>query len=182
MATSSAASSVSKRWTVDIAVVITRMMNADSCARRSLLVVLLMPLAGCGGPAQSEAAPPAAAATPAGVVAPAPGPAPEDGEERRFTGVLHYTEIKPIKSVESYMGREFSLDTKGDGQLNIKASAAVSGEQLRALDGATITIRGRYHPEKSPPNDVQAPMGADGPMPWPAYYEVIEVVSGPARP
>jgi hypothetical protein len=156
----------------------------DRRVRSSLAVVVLVTLA-CDGPARppSAGAQPAAAPAKAEVAAPAEAPAAvKEGEERRFTGVLRYTEIKPVKSVESYLGREYSLETTSDGPLNVKASEAVSDEQLRALDGATITVRGRYHPEKLPPNDVQAPMGADGVMPWPAYYEVLEVVSGPPRP
>lgn len=154
------------------------------------LVVLWAMLAACDGPARPPSAeaqpvpatPQAGAETPkAEVAAPAAGPA-KAGEERRYTGVLRYTEIKPVKSVESYMGREYSLETTSDGPLNVKASAAVSDEQLRALDGKTITVRARYHPEELPPNDVQAPMGADGPMPWPAYYEVLELVSDPPKP
>ena len=157
----------------------------DPRGRSSLAVVCLVTLAACDGPAHppSAGAQPAAATGKAEVAAPAQSPATvKEGEERRFTGVLRYTEIKPVKSVESFLGREYSLETTSDGPLNVKASAAVSDEQLRALDGATITVRGRYHPEKLPPNDVQAPMGADGVMPWPAYYEVLEVVSGPPRP
>lgn len=189
VAVSSACSSVSKRWTVDTALVITRVMDKTLGSRGAVMVGLWAMLAACDGPArppsaeaQPAAATPKVEATPkAEATAPAEGPAKE-GEERRFTGVLRYTEIKPVKSVESYLGREYTLTTSGDGALNIKASAAVSDEQLRALDGKTITVRGRYHPEKLPPNDVQAPMGSDGPMPWPAYYEVLELVPGAANP
>lgn len=150
-------------------------------------MVLWATLAACDGPARapggeptpvaakSEPAPKAEAATPAA------GPVKE-GEERRYTGVLHYTEIPPVKSVEAFMGREFTLAIAGAESLNLKASAAVTDEQLRALDGATITVRARYHPEKQPPPDVQAPMGADGPMAWPAYHEVLELVPGPPKP
>lgn len=151
-------------------------------------MVLWATLAACDGPAR----PPGAGATPAPAntgaaapkteaAAPAQGPAKE-GEERRYTGVLRYTEVPAVKSVEAYMGREYTLETSSDGPLNLKASAAVSGEQLRALDGKTITVRARYHPERLPPPDVQAPMGPDGPMPWPAYHEVLELVSGPPAP
>lgn len=149
-------------------------MDSYRRARRSLLI-LLTTLVACAGPPGGETTP---AATPKAGEAP-PVAAAKDGEERRFTGVLRYTEIKPVKSVDSYMGREFTLETANDGPINLKAGAAVSDEQLRALDGATITVRGKFHPEKAPPNDVQAPMGAEGPMPWPSYYEVIELVSGP---
>lgn len=149
---------------------------------RAALVVLVGTLAACDGPARPPGgeAPPRTEAAPAKAEpqAPAPGPAAaaKEGEERRFTGVLRYTEIKPVKSVEAFEGREYSLETSSDGPLNVKASATVSDEQLRALDGKTITVRARFHPEKLPPNDVQAPMGMNGPMPWPAYYEVLELV------
>ena len=98
-------------------------------------------------------------------------------------GVLKYTELPKTKSVEAYMGREFSLATGGDGPLNVKASATVSEEQLRALDGATITVRARYHPESKPTHGESAPMGPDGTvMAWPSYFEVLEVMSGPPKP
>lgn len=150
-------------------------------------MVLWATLAACDGPARSpggEPTPVAAKSEPAPrpeAATPAPGPAKE-GEERRFTGVLRYTEIPPVKSVEAFMGREYTLALAGAESLNLKASATVSDEQLRALDGKTITVRARYHPEKSPPPDVQAPMGPDGPMAWPAYYEVLELVPGPPGP
>ena len=42
----------------------------------------------------------------AGHASPPPGAGPvKEGEERRYTGVLHYTEIPPVKSVEAFMGR-----------------------------------------------------------------------------
>ena len=139
---------------------------------------MLTTLAACAGPARPPGGETTPAATPKADDAP-PVAAAKDGEERRFTGVLRYTEIKPVKSVESYMGREFTLETASDGAINLKASEVVTAEQLRALDGTKITVRGKFHPEEAPPNDVQAPMDADGPMPWPAYYEVLELVSGP---
>ncbi len=148
---------------------------------------MLVVLAGCAGPARPEGEPPAAAATqspaPGAVAAVTPEVGATDGEERRYTGVLHYTELPKIRSIEAYMGREFSLATGGDGSLNIKASATVSAEQLRALDGATVTVRVRYRPESRPTHGESAPMGADGQvMAWPAYYEVLEVMSGPPKP
>jgi len=93
-------------------------------------------------------------------------------------------EAPPWRSFQVCVGIHFgyTLTTGGEGALNIKASAAVSDEQLRALDGDTNTVRGKYHPEKLPPNDVSAPMGSDGPMPWPAYYEVLELVPGAPNP
>ncbi|MBA3549650.1 MAG: hypothetical protein H0T76_24495, partial [Nannocystis sp.] len=129
-------------------------MNGYLWWRRVVANMVLVSLAGCAGPARTEGEPPPAAAAPSPGPAPAAATsaeaAPADGEERRYTGVLHYTELPKSKSVEAYMGREFSLDAGGDGSLNIKASAAVSEEQLRALDGATITVRARYHPASKP--------------------------------
>ncbi len=156
------------------------MMNGYLWVRRSLVVLVV--LAGCAGPARTEGEPPPAAATQSSAPAPAAATpaeaAPADGEERRYTGVLHYTELPKTKSVEAYMGREFSLDTRGHGQLNIKASATVAEEQLRALDGATVSVRVRYHPESKPTQGEPAPMGADHTaMAWPSYFEVLEIAS-----
>lgn len=133
----------------------------------------------CDGPARP---PEVAAAEVARPEVARPEVAASEAAELRLTGVLRYTELPRTKSVEAYMGREFTLVT-GEEALNLKASAAVPAERLRALDGATITVRARFHPAAGPDPRESAPMGADGAaMMRPAYHEVLEVVSAPAGP
>ncbi len=104
--------------------------------------------------------------------APAPtDPAAAPGEIT-VEGPLKYTELPRTKSVEAYMGVEFSVEVDGKRTV-LAASEKVSREQLLALDGKRVKLHCAQQPASTPNPMESAPMGPDGkPLQRPAECKV----------
>lgn len=125
---------------------------------------------GSSGPATSSVAPiaPVAAASPHPTSAP---------DATTLRGTLRFREIPPAKSVAAYDGIEFTLVTSS-GEVFPLTPGLVSREQLKALDGKAVTVRGRLM--QPPPASAfeQAPVGPDGkPLPRSARHEVLAITA-----
>ncbi|KIG18723.1 hypothetical protein DB30_07738 [Enhygromyxa salina] len=112
---------------------------------------------------------------------PAPAQPAADPSTLTVTGTLTYTELPRTKSVEAYLGKEFTLvDAKGT-EHNLKSSDTVSHEELVGRSGHTVTVTCTPYPERQPQPHEQAPMGApgQGTMPRPAGCTVTALATAP---
>lgn len=95
------------------------------------------------------------------------------------TGTLRFEAVDTgRRSVAAYKGVEFTLELggKGGGVVNLKPSDAVSRDQLKALAGRRVMIRGVFVKGGAPEPWEQAPLGADGkPQRRPDFYRVLAV-------
>lgn len=90
-----------------------------------------------------------------------------------LAGTLKYTEIAPRKSVEAYMGVEFTLVTS-DGEHVLKATDRVSREALVALDGKAVEVVGVLVKPRKPCPWEQYPTGMNGePLERPDAYHLL---------
>lgn len=78
-----------------------------------------------------------------------------------YSGKLTYTELPATKSVEAYLGVEFTLTT-ASGPVVLDSSDNVSHDALIALDGKTIEVQCSPRRPRPPSPDESYPMGPDG--------------------
>ena len=125
---------------------------------------LLLTLAACGKPpgASPDQIPELVAAAPAA---------------QTLEGTLTYTAPTGAKSVESYLGAEFSLATAA-GPVVLGPSAAVPKDTLVALNGKPVTVTCVSRPQAPPDPYSSYPTGAGGqPMARPPVCEVTAVAA-----
>jgi len=93
---------------------------------------------------------------------------------KTLTGTLHYKAIEPRKSVEAYLGVEFTLDADGTEHV-LKPTDRVSRDALIALDGKPVEVTGVLVEGSKPCSWEQYPMDMDGkPMKRPAAYHLLK--------
>ncbi|PRQ01187.1 hypothetical protein [Enhygromyxa salina] len=106
---------------------------------------------------------------------------PADPTSLTVSGALTYTELPRTKSVEAYMGREFTLVDAAGTEHNLKPSDTVSHEQLVGRSGQTVEVTCTPFAEQQPNPHEQAPQGApgQGAMPRPAGCTVTALSPAP---
>lgn len=119
-------------------------------------------LCACAAPSQA----PAEVASPVPPMARPSSPGVADtnaapGAERHLEGLLTHTPIEDRKSVESYLGVEFSLDLGGEVVV-LGASDTVSREALAARKGQRVKVVCTMREGAVPRPDESYPMEADG--------------------
>jgi len=98
-------------------------------------------------------------------------------------GTLKFNELPKTKSVEAYMGKEFTLTDAAGKEHNLKASETVSHDTLKSHDGKTIEVTCVPFEAKAPnpmeaaPMQVGGPKGTSKPMKRPGGCRVTQVVS-----
>ncbi|MEM7159040.1 MAG: hypothetical protein AAF799_39750 [Myxococcota bacterium] len=86
---------------------------------------------------------------------------PADGSVEH-EGTLEYTPLPQTKSMEAYMGVEFTLHHADGEETVLGASEAVTHEALEAAAGKTVRV-GCIPQEATPPDPQEsAPIGPDG--------------------
>jgi hypothetical protein len=122
-------------------------------------LALFVFLAACSSnPAAPDAAQPARPTdTPPVSAAPASPPS----AERRLEGQLAYTPLPQTKSVEAYLGVEFTLDT-GTEKVVLDDSDAVPRARLEAAAGKRATVVCKMRPGTVPDPNESYPMNPDG--------------------
>lgn len=131
--------------------------------RRTLTLSLLLLALGCPAP---EEATPAPADKPPATSTSAPA-------ATRLEGTLHFRELPPTRSVEAYMGVEFTLVDAAGVEHPLEPSASVSRDDLMARDGQRVAVTGAWR--QPPPPDPRSayPTGPDGaPLERPARLQV----------
>lgn len=103
-------------------------------------------------------------------------------KEETLTGVLQrkpdYDERR--KAVSTYLGHEFTLETRDGKSLGLWPSKQVPIERLRGLKGRTVVLRGLFE-DRTPDEStlMQVPMGAIGKPLQRAGYRVLEIKEVP---
>lgn len=99
-------------------------------------------------------------------------------------GTLKFTELPKTKSVEAYLGKEFTLTDAMGKAHNLKASDTVSRDTLKSHDGKVLEVTCVPFEAKAPNPMEAAPMEGSGPkggkskpMKRPGGCTVITIVS-----
>lgn len=125
--------------------------------RRSSVIAIAWVVVGVSACASAQAADPPKSAT-----EPAPkSPAPAPPDVRTLEGTLIYAPLPPTRSVEAYMGVEYTLKT-GDDVHVLGASDAVPAEALRAQDGKRVRVQCTMVEAAAPSPTESYPVGPDG--------------------
>lgn len=117
------------------------------------------------------------AATPPAESEPAAEEPAADPGSITVTGTLTHTELPRTKSVEAYLGKEFTLVDAAGTEHNLKPSDTVSHEQLVERSGQAVEVTCAPFPEQQPPPHVSAPMADGGSMPYPAGCRVTALAA-----
>lgn len=93
---------------------------------------------------------------------------------KTLAGTVHYKAIEPRKSVEAYLGVEFTLDADGTAHV-LRPTDRVPRDALIALDGKAVEVTGVLVEGSKPCSYEQYPMDMDGkPLKRPAAYHLLK--------
>ena len=103
----------------------------------------------------------------------------DDSAPQTLSGkLIHVPYKRGVKSVATYLGHEFFLETEELGRVALYTSDAVSKEELMRHVGKIIKLRARYvdrTPTPDPANPISYPIGEFGGPLKRAGYEVLVI-------